>query len=96
MTTSPLPWQVRGQAGYTGHGVNDSSGRSVCAVPSNGNLPHDIRNANVELIVKAANNHAALVAAAIAIRELLYTDGRLTFKPEYQQLLDAIAAAKSV
>ncbi len=47
------PWSVRGQAGNTGHGVDDSTGRSICSVPSNGTRPHAERNANVTLIAAA-------------------------------------------
>lgn len=54
---------VRGMAGYTGHGINDSKGRSVFSVPSNGSRPTDERNANTAFAVKAWNNHDALVAA---------------------------------
>lgn len=57
---TPGPWAVRGRAGYTGHGVNDSTGRSVCSVPSNGNRPHDERNANVALLAAAPDLLAAL------------------------------------
>lgn len=54
---------VRGQAGYTGHGINDATGRSLFSIPSNGNRPVAERNANAEFAVRAWNNHDALVAA---------------------------------
>ena len=60
---TPGPWKVRGQAGYTGHGVNDSTGRSVCSVPSNGNRNHEERNANVALLAAAPELLEALKMA---------------------------------
>lgn len=55
-------WVVRGKAGYAGHGVNDANGRSVCAVPSNGNLPYEVRNANVAMLAAAPDMYDALQA----------------------------------
>ncbi len=63
MKRTPGKAAVRGQAGYTGHGINDATGRSLFSVPSNGNRPTEERNANVEFAVRAWNNHDALVTA---------------------------------
>lgn len=54
---------VRGKAGYAGFGINDSTGRSLFAIPSNGTRPVAERQANAEFAVRAWNNHDALVAA---------------------------------
>jgi len=64
---TPGPWSVRGQAGYAGHGVADSTGRSICSVPSNGTRPHAERNANVVLIA----------AAPLLLETLQYVVGRI-------------------
>lgn len=44
---------VRGEAGYTGHGINDVTGRSLFSIPSNGNRPNDERNANAAFAAHA-------------------------------------------
>ena len=84
MTTKHTPgnWKVRGQAGYTGHGVDDSTGRSVCSVPSNGNRPYDERNANVRLLAAAPEMLSVLIRAKDAIEAL---DGTTV---ENEQLVD--------
>jgi len=50
---SPGPWSVRARAGLGGHGVNDVTGRSVCAIPSNGTRPYEERDANAALLAAA-------------------------------------------
>jgi hypothetical protein len=80
--TSPGPFKTRGRAGCTGHGVDDATGRSVCAIPSNGRLPLDQRNAN-----------AALLAASWDLRDALralVNATSMTAPPEL--IADAMAA----
>jgi len=66
---TPGPWSVRGQAGNTGHGVADSTGRSICSVPSNGTRPHTERNANVTLIAAAPNLFHLCERSLLALEE---------------------------
>jgi hypothetical protein len=86
MALSPTPWKVRGKAGYTGHGVNDANGRSVCAIPSNGNLPHEQRDENARML-------AAGPKLADALRELSFRAERHGMNTdEAQAALDLLKA----
>ncbi len=69
MKHTPGPWKSRGEAGYTGHGVNDTTGRSVCSIPSNGNRAFAERNANAVLLASAPDLLAALEAIVTLLVE---------------------------
>lgn len=59
-THTPGPWKVNGQAGYAGHTVIDTNGRSVAAFPSSSKRPKSERDANARLIASAPELLAAL------------------------------------
>jgi hypothetical protein len=52
---TPGPWESKGSAGYTGHRVIDSAGRSLAAFPSTMTRPREERDANAALIAAATD-----------------------------------------
>jgi hypothetical protein len=88
---TPGPWVVRGEAKYSGFGVNDANGKSVASFPSTMTRGDGEKSANAALIAAAPDMLAALRDAL----PLLKGHQESPEKAErYQNALAAIAKAE--